>query len=163
VGSGKPYKDALALAERLGYVHDRTNSKGVRYFTRQGCREVPLNPSMQDHQLKKLAVMMQRDCGEQTAKDRSKRDAVAVKERRAGDRSRAAAETARHQLILDGLLAQHDRSLNGIGAVLSASELAAVVRQIEENESELRYWRSLMTTTPGDRLDAGRPRARHRS
>lgn len=159
----KPYREIVTFLEAHGFEYDRTNSKNVDYFTHPSMPEVGIQGWMSETDVRRLKVKLQRSFGELTAKDMSKRDAAAVKERRAGDRERARDEVARLEAVRAQIEREREtaesRTFGDLADQCTPAQLAAIRRRMEENARELAYWRSLMTELPAPREQNVRHRA----
>lgn len=146
-----------------GYTLDRINSKQTGIYTCPDRADVSLSLGIGDRQARQLIRTLQRDFGIPTAKDQSKRDALAVKERQAVERERAHQAAARSAAELEQLIRERDAVMDGLGSILGDQELDRVAALIEAKEKELRGWQQLMQSIPASGEHTGRASARHRS
>ena len=124
---------------------------------------IPVNFDINDRDARHVIHNAQKRLGVQTLKDAKKRDADTVRQRQADERERLAEQIARHDVEIADLIAQRERRMDGMGRVYTNAEISAIERLIEQKQREARGWHSLMTSIPGPRADAQRPRAKHRS
>lgn len=154
---GKSAKKLVAMLEDAGFEFDRINNKGVCFFTRPGFPEQRVHGQMTDRELHVNVRNLQRLLGVQTDRDRSKRDAVRVKDRQAREREQAAAEYARLEAERDRLIQERDDYCARFGAS-TVADANAIVARIEATERQMKYWAGLMTETP-----KGDGHAKHRA
>lgn len=153
----KSAKRFVSALEETGYVFDRVNSKGISFYIHPVHAEQRVSQSMTDHDLHIQTRKLHRTLGVLTDRDRSKRDAVRVKDRQAKEREQAAAEYARLEAERAVLVAERDDYCRRFGAQ-SVTEANRIVAQIETTERQMKYWAGLMTETP-----RGEGHARHRA
>lgn len=143
----KSAKKFVTLLEQHGFTFDRVNTKGMCFYTHPAHQEWGVSQSMSDHDLHIQTRNLQRLLGVRTDRDRSKRDAVRVKERQAREREQAAAEYARLEAGRAVLIAERDDYCVRFGAA-SVTEANRIVAQIEATERQMQYWAGLMTESP---------------
>lgn len=159
----KSYKEVVKYLEVSGFEYDRTNSKGVEYYQHDSHADVAVSASMNEKSAKRIRTSVQKGLGQPTDKDKSKRSAEAVRLRQTVTREILAADVARHREEIADLLRQRDSRMDGLGRVLTNSELRAIEQLIESKHRELRGWQQLMTEIPTSSAHAGRVKAQHHS
>ncbi|WP_217181426.1 type II toxin-antitoxin system HicA family toxin [Streptomyces sp. AC495_CC817] len=153
----KSAKKLVAMLEEAGFRFDRVNSRNVCFYVHEEYPEQRVIPRMTDKELHIGTRNLQRLLGVQTDRDRSKRDAVRVKDRQAKVREQAAAEYARLEQERAFLVAERDDYCRRFGAT-SVAEANRIAAQLEKNDREMKYWAGLMTESP-----KGEGHARHRA
>lgn len=159
----KANKELVKFLEANGFEYDRTNSKQYEFYKHASYGEISVNPTIDEHAARHLKVTIQKSFGMVTDRDKVKRSPEAIRERQAAERERLAADIERHQIEIADLLIQRDRRLDGLGRVLTNSQLRAIERLLEQKQRELRAWQRLMTEIPDVNSHSGRLVAQHRS
>ena len=159
--STKAKKELVKYLESSGFEYDRTNTKSIEYYRHPSHPEVGVSTVVDDQVARRIRALVQKALGQPTDKDKSKRSAETVRIRQAATRESVAADVARHEVEIADLLRQRDSRMDGLGRVLTGSELRAIERLIESKERELRGWRRLMTELPTNRAHSGRPGPQH--
>lgn len=124
-------RDLMRDLEALGYVQDRTNSKGARFFIHEdtGC-EVKVIPGADEHRMRSVLDEARHAIGMPTKFN--KRNPQQIRERNAAEHEKAARE----------LEAARDR----LGTLSRSDEV--VLRKAEDEflraERKFRYWDRLM-------------------
>lgn len=127
----------------LGYQFTRTNSATWHVYTRDGFPDVALNPSIRERDARFLAKKLDRLHG--INQDVNKRNAQAIKERRAAERASIRAE-------MDRLDAERARAIRAKELLptadldhVSRRDRLAIEREIQRIEQEYRKWHQMMT------------------
>lgn len=159
--SKKNFKPTCEALEALGMSIVINNKRGPVFG--KGDFTIPVSFDINDRDARHVIHNAQKRLGVPTLKDAKKRDAETVRQRQADERERLAAQIERHDAEIAGLIAQREQRMDGMGHLFTDAEMKAIERLIEQKQREVRGWQSLMTSIPGPRADAQRPKARHRS
>lgn len=135
-------RDVVAVLERLGYEYDRTNTKQIDYWTRDGRPEVAVNPSVSEHHARQLIRRLERADGCAPATNKRHPDAIRARQER--DRKAIAEQLARDRAERDALLAARDQQLAGHAATLTNRQVRDIEARIVEREQQLRDLERLM-------------------
>lgn len=143
-------------AERLGYVHEYTNSKEFMVYVGPTGHEVRISASVTEHHAGAISKAMRQAVGDYEATPG--RNAQAVKERaekrRELDGERLAAERRAIQ-------AEHDAYLARIAGAPHLKDDPAALRRIEKYLRDLDRLDSLMRSIPSGGDHQGRRSAKH--
>jgi hypothetical protein len=151
----RPAKELIAALERMGFEHDRTNSRGYLIFTFDG-QEVSVNQGIDERSARNLLKQVERANG--VEQQSNKRNATAIRERQATQRNALRSDIERHRVELDAIVAQRARQLDGAAAALTDADILRIQAHIETKERELRDIENLMR---GATLSTNR--AKHRA
>lgn len=160
MADSKHFKSIEVVLDRFGYAYSYTNTKGAYIYTRDGMRDVAVRPNPNDHTARTIIKELERANGAWEATP--KRNATAVKERQ--KQARKALKEQAERLARDraDIVAERDRRLGGLGAVLTSNELQDLARRLEEIDRERHAIEKLMAApVAGDH--AGSRHARHQS
>lgn len=154
----RPCKAAVAEAERLGFVFERTNSKNFLVYSSPAGAEIMLSPEMNEHAMRGVLRQMQRMVG--AVEHKPGRNAAAVKERQARRRELDAERLAAERRQIED---EHAAFLaRTAGAVLTKVDRRDL-RRIEARLAEVRRLESQMVEVPAGGDHAGRRRAQHQA
>lgn len=150
------YKELVAELETLGFGYDRTNSKGVDYYTHPLCREVGVSTNSTPDTHRNELRSARRSLGIDTSA--GKRNPQQIKLRHAAERAAIADELNRHEAEVQTIRLAKLEGLDGAGARLAESQIRALEDKIRELRIRDREIIALMgAPTPGG------DRAKHRS
>jgi hypothetical protein len=127
----------------LGYEFDRINSRQWRIYAQPGFPEVSLSTCIHERDARLIAKRLDRLHG--INQDVNKRNAQAIKERRASDRARARAEMDRLDAERARLIRAKELLPTADFDHVSSRERLAIEREIERIEKERREWVQMMT------------------
>lgn len=154
-------KDFKALEKRLvrlGFTYDHQNASSQFVYVHERHPDLAVSPGVNDAAAKHLLRKVEKalNCLGPAAK----RNAQAIKDRRATDRERQQEELARLDDERAAILRRRDGLLDGAGAHLSNAEIRALELRVEEIDRERREVQRLMNAPTSNR-ELGRQRARH--
>lgn len=150
-----PYEALVEWLQAQGFRQSRAADRwGHEVWARKGVTAT-MTKHCSSTEAESVRVRCERDMTTTKRKPKTAR-------RRDAAEKKAAANT-RKQEELERLIALKNRELGGARAVLTSAEARAIEQTIAKWERELHQMQSLMTSIPGPRADAGRPRARHHS
>jgi len=157
----KHYTSAVAALRDLGY--EAIREKRGATVLRRGDHSLTLPYAIGDTQAGHAVHNAQKRWGAPTKKDAKKANPSQVRVRRAAERDRLRLENERDRATHAAKVAELGRELDGRAAEITRAEIRQLIQAIERRERELRGLEAQMTSVPGARADAGRPKARHRS
>jgi hypothetical protein len=127
----------------LGYEFQRVNSKQWRIYGRPGFPEVSLSTAIHERDARLIAKKLDRiHCINQ---DVNKRNAQAIKDRRAAERQRIKAEMDRLDAERAELIRLKEIAATADFDSMPQSERLALEREIQRIEQERREWVRMMT------------------
>lgn len=160
----KEEKKFVKFLVGMGYESTARNDRRHNtIYSKYGKPDVMVRDCLDDHIVKLLTEGINKAHGVKTIKQQRKRNADQIKDRQARERMRLAAEIGKRRGEVADLLAQRNNQLNGLGKVLTQSEVAAISRLIEQHEREIREMQRLMQELPENNAHSGNVRAQHRS
>lgn len=146
-------KAAFKLMEQklftLGYEFQRINSRQWRIYGQPGFPEVSLSTCIHERDARLLVKRLDRFHG--INQDVNKRNAQAIKDRRAAERARIRAEMDRLDAERAELIRLKEISASADFDTMPRSERLALEREIQRIERERREWVRMMTQLEADR------------
>lgn len=142
---------------QLGYQLDYVNGRGGWIYTHGTLPQIQINPSMNERSAATLGKKLDKELG--LVRETNKRNAQAIKSRRADERERAKVELEALDKRRQQILAEKDALPTGDLADLGRDQRLALEREMESIERERLRWQRLMTELPAP-IDKS---ARHRA
>jgi hypothetical protein len=152
------YDDMVKALRDNGYSRSTgANRWGMETWGRKGCPAIPVPAEPSATAAEKVCVQVVANVSALASARKPKRfrAKATAANKRASDEKRLCE--------LEELIAGRNRELGGAAEFLTVSEQHRIVALIEKYAREQRELIQLMTSIPGQRADAGRPHARHRS
>lgn len=153
----KHFKQVEKKLAALGYEFDHINNCGLWLYTHPDRPPMSVNVSMNEVSARAIARKLDRDLGVERVIN--KRNAQAIKDRRATGRDRAKAELA----VLDAqraqIIAEKDALPTGALSGIDRGRRIAIEREVLRIDQERAKWQRLMTEPPAPLQNA----TRHRS
>lgn len=140
-----PFKAVDKRLESLGYQFVRINSRNWHVYSRSGCPDVTLNPSIAERDARHLVIKVERSLG--IEQETNKRNAQAIKDRNRIERDRIRHEMDRLDAERAELIRRKQLLPEGDFDGLARNERLALEREIHRIEGERREWLRLMTQT----------------
>jgi len=153
----KAFKSLEKRLTALGFEYDHTNSSSQFVYAHPSHPDLAINPGLDDNSARQVLRKVERALG--CASKQPKRNAVAVKERKAVEREQLRQEAERLEQARLQMIAERDLLLDGSGSHLTNAEIRDLERRVREIEKQQREIQALMTERP----NSGRDRAKHRS
>lgn len=144
VGGKATFKMMEKKLAALGYEFQRINSRQWRIYAQPGFPEVGLSTAIHERDARLLAKKLDRLHG--INQDVNKRNAQAIKDRRAAERSRIRAEMDRLDAERARLIRAKQLLPVGDFDQVSRRDRLAIEREIERIERERRDWLQMMTS-----------------
>ena len=133
------------------------NQWGLETWSRKGCPSVRVHVDRGSVEAERVMVQIQHDIEAASMK----RPPKTFRKRATAAKKNAAVEKRLREI--EARIAERNRELGGMQEFLTGPEARLIRQKIEDDEREMREIRKLMSSIPGPRADAGRPRAKHRS
>jgi len=145
--ANKSFKSVEKCLIGLGYVFDHINAKSQRVYVQAGHADLLVSAGIAEHAARQLITSLQKRHGVFQAPP--KRNAAAIKERRATDRSELKARAAKLDIERTDILTKKSKQLNGLGGYLSPKDMGALVKRLEAIEREQAEIHKLMNAPVG--------------